>query len=334
MANNILNAMVTGAGGVFGHGTVAALKGAALEVRTIAVDCKASASGLYLADEAYVIPEADDPHYAPRLVDLCRQHKVDVVFVTSGFEIPVIAALREGLEADTGAVFIVNSPEMLAITNDKWATCQALSEAGLSAPLSTVDTTADALRNFTQMAGFPVVVKPRRGQGSRGVRVCDDLGEVIQAMNGDKPMIAQRAIGDSDHEYTVGVLGVEEGEILGSITLRRYLKGGITGAAEVIEDESIRRYAEAVARLLRPRGYCNVQLRLDGDTPCAFEINGRVSSSTAFRALAGFNEPEILIRYYLLGERVTPPPPRRLRMVRAYEERIVDDERWDRLHET
>ncbi len=325
--------MVTGAGGVFGHGTVVALKCSALEILTIAVDCKATASGLYLADEAYVIPRVDDPRYAARLVELCRRHKVGVVFVASGFEIPVIAALRESLESDTGAVFIVNSPEMLAITSDKWATYQTLSKAGLSAPLSTVDTAADALRDFTQMTGFPVMVKPRRGQGSRGIQLCGDLGEVIQAMNGDKPMIAQRAIGDSNHEYTVGVLGTEKGEILGSITLRRYLKDGITGAAEVIEDESIRRYAEAIARLLRPRGYCNVQLRLDGGTPCAFEINGRISSSTAFRTLAGFNEPEILIRHYLLGGRAIPFSPRRLRMVRAYEERIIDDEQWDRLHE-
>ena len=197
-----------------------------------------------------------------------------------------------------------------------------LSESGDSmfAPDAFLD--ADTLESF----------KPRAGRGSRGIRRCYDMAQLCQAMSGAGPMIAQRLIGDEDHEYTVGVLGTENGDILGSITLRRYLKDGITSAAEVVDDTEIRRYAEQIVSVLRPRGYCNVQLRLDDRRPCAFEVNGRISSSTAFRALAGFNEPEILIRHYLLGESPEPYSPRIIRMVRALEERIVDDDRWRRFH--
>jgi carbamoyl-phosphate synthase large subunit len=145
-------------------------------------------------------------------------------------------------------------------------------------------------------------------------------------------MIAQRLVGSDDQEYTVGVLGTESGEILGSISLRRYLKDGITGAAEVVDDPEIRSYSESICRILRPRGYCNVQLRLDAGKPYAFEINGRVSSSTHFRALANFNEPEILIRHHLLNETIPPYEPTPVRIIRSHEEIVVNDSLWDRLH--
>ena len=81
----------------------------------------------------------------------------------------------------------------------------------------------------------------------------------------------QELIGDDDHEYTVGVVATDDGEVLGSIALRRWLSGGQTGACEVVESEAITEYAEAIARELRPRGYLNIQLRLRRERPVAFE---------------------------------------------------------------
>ena len=138
-------------------------------------------------------------------------------------------------------------------------------------------------------------------------------------------MLAQRSVGRSDEEFTVGVLGTEEGAILGSITLLRDLtpQGGRTVYAEVVDDPAITEYAEKLVSLLKPRGYCNVQLRREQGQPVAFEINGRVSSSTGFRATAGFLEAEILLRHYLLREEIPRYVPKPLRMVRVYQELIL-----------
>jgi carbamoyl-phosphate synthase large subunit len=45
-----------------------------------------------------------------------------------------------------------------------------------------------------------------------------------------------------------------------------------------------------------------VQCRKTERGVVAFEINPRLSGTTSIRALVGFNEPEILIRYFLTGE--------------------------------
>jgi len=228
---------------------------------------------------------------------------------------------------------MVNSHRLVEVTADKWTTYNLLRENGVNVPPSTIEFDPDHLERFGRENGFPVVVKPRRGKGSVGVVECSDLDSLVAHMGQGGPMMAQRHIGDRHHEYTVGVLGSETGDILGTIVLRRYLQEGITCAAEVVDYPEVAKSAQDVARLLKPRGYLNVQLRLDNGRPSVIEVNGRVSSSTSFRAVAGFNEPEILIRYYLLGEKELPVSVRPIKMVRAREVTVVDPGRWRRLLE-
>jgi carbamoyl-phosphate synthase large subunit len=51
-----------------------------------------------------------------------------------------------------------------------------------------------------------------------------------------------------------------------------------------------------------------------------FEINARFSSTTSMRACFGYNEVEMALRCYVLGERIEPPPPRRGRALRFWDE--------------
>jgi carbamoyl-phosphate synthase large subunit len=56
--------------------------------------------------------------------------------------------------------------------------------------------------------------------------------------------------------------------------------------------DACRRIAEA----LGSRGPLNIQGRWDGSNFMPFEINPRFSGTTSMRAMAGFNEPVLLIR--------------------------------------
>jgi carbamoyl-phosphate synthase large subunit len=78
--------------------------------------------------------------------------------------------------------------------------------------------------------------------------------------------------------------------------------------------------AQAVAGALRPLGPCNVQLRLTDRGPVPFEINARFSSTTSMRACFGYNEVEMALRCYVLGERIALPHPQRGIALRFWEE--------------
>ena len=64
---------------------------------------------------------------------------------------------------------------------------------------------------------------------------------------------------------------------------------------------------EAVGSALKPRGLLNVQLRQTERGPVPFELNIRCSGTTAIRAYFGYNEPEMMLRHYVLGEQIESP---------------------------
>jgi carbamoyl-phosphate synthase large subunit len=135
--------------------------------------------------------------------------------------------------------------------------------------------------------------------------------------------IVQEYIGTSDSEYTVGVLLDMEGNLINSIAVKKNILSGLsskikvsnrTGRLELGETlvvssgvsqgeigrfSNINEQCEAIALKMGCQGAVNIQCRLVNDVVHVFEINPRLSGTTSLRALAGYNEPEILINKYL-----------------------------------
>ena len=61
-----------------------------------------------------------------------------------------------------------------------------------------------------------------------------------------------------------------------------------------------------VAKKIKSTGPINIQLRLNknGD-PLIFEINPRFSGSAPMRAIAGFNEPDMILRNFVYNENLS-----------------------------
>jgi carbamoyl-phosphate synthase large subunit len=132
--------------------------------------------------------------------------------------------------------------------------------------------------------------------------------------------IAQEYIDDTEGEFTIGVLSLPNGQIAGSIALRRSLdaklsvayrgRGGLisSGYSQGYIDEypDLCRQAERIAKLIGSRGPINVQGRVRDGVLLPFEINPRFSASTYLRAMAGFNEVDILVQYLLTNKLKQP----------------------------
>ena len=121
-------------------------------------------------------------------------------------------------------------------------------------------------------------------------------------------------------EFTVGVLSDPSGDVLGSIALKRQLDNRLSyqmkyddrvissGISQGYIDsfDQIRKQCEKLAKLIGSRWSLNIQGRVIDDTFIPFEINPRHSGTTYLRALAGFNEPDILLQYCLHNRLVVP----------------------------
>ena len=126
-------------------------------------------------------------------------------------------------------------------------------------------------------------------------------------------------------EWTCSAFVCSGGEILGPFSSRRTLRGGSSWVVEVkplaVGDDVVIKIAEKLGHV----GSINVQLMASEGGVVPFELNARFSGTTPIRAHYGFNEPEMAIRSYHLGEILVPQPIRSGVVMRYIEEVFVDD---------
>ena len=91
---------------------------------------------------------------------------------------------------------------------------------------------------------------------------------------------------------------------------RRDLYAGTTYRAEIGFWPEVHDLVMAIGKAVRPRGVLNIQMRNTDRGPVPFELNIRCSGTSAIRAHFGYNEPEMLIRHYVLGEEISAPEVR------------------------
>ena len=132
--------------------------------------------------------------------------------------------------------------------------------------------------------------------------------------------VVQEYLQPDDQEYTTAAFVDAMGQPQGAIVMRRELAAGLTYRAWVEDNPQVADMARQVASTLHPLGPCNVQLRLTPRGPVPFEINARFSSTTGMRAKFGYNEVEMALRCYVLGEKPLPARPRRGIALRYWEE--------------
>lgn len=229
-------------------------------------------------DESGTLPRANDPAYLGALSELIAKRSVDTLIPGSEAELAVLLAAG-WLAGNSPCAVIAANPRAVSIGLDKLETNRLLQLAGLPAPWTTSVGAGPP-------PALPCVLKPRRGQGSKGLAILHEPpAPALLAARADD--VFQEYLPDDEAEFTCGLYRSREGEIR-SVVLRRKLAGGLTGEAVVEEHAGIRTLLGQIAELVELRGSINVQLRLDRDVPKVFEINPRFSSTVGFRDRVGF----------------------------------------------
>jgi carbamoyl-phosphate synthase large subunit len=296
--------LVTGVGACgVGEGVAKALRMAG-RYDIIAVNADANAPELFEVDKRYLVPRATEPGYMDAISEICRRHEVRVILPGSEPEALVLSRSRSQF-AEAGIAVLTNPPEVVATCQDKWRTYEFLSGAGLSTPATFRPLYQP---EFSEHLDFPMILKPRAGHASQNVFIVhtrEELDSYLQHFAAiEVEPIAQEYVA-GDEEYTCSALMGSDGQVLGSIAMRRTLMGGFSQRVVVDEFPEAIALTERVAGALGAWGPVNVQCRYAEGAYWVFEINARFSGSAPFRALVGFNEPDVLIRH-VLGEDQEP----------------------------
>ena len=323
--------LVTGIGGG-GHGeqTLKALKLGQLKYFIVGADANGQCANRHEVDHFEVLPLARDPNYLEQVISLAKRFNCRAVFHGSEAEMMVFARARERL-LEEGIYVPVNPPSVMNVCQDKARTTEFLAARGIKVPAFR------EIRNIVDCADyavFPAVIKPSVGGGSANVFIVQTKDELAlfseYLLRIHDRFVIQEYVGTPDEEYTVGVLFGADGEFINSIAIRRLINNALTirtsvpnrsgrqdlgdrlvistgiSQGHVADWKEIRSQCEKIARLLQPRAPINIQCRFVAGEVIPFEINPRFSGTTSLRALAGYNEPDVLVRRDVLGERIEP----------------------------
>lgn len=301
MSDRPLRVLVIAVGGNVSQGILKALAKSSLACTVIGSDISELQFGLFSVDRALVGPWAHEDGFLDWLLLTCEREKIDVIL--SGAE-PVLGVLsqhKDLIEARTKAVCLVSDRRIMNIGDDKFETCRWLEAQGLNFPQYAASDDADALSALKERCGFPLIAKPRHGGGSVGVAKIENDRD-LEYFSTKQDYLIQEYLGDGAWEYTAGCFCDKNGEVRGSIVMKRELLAGTTYRAVIGDFPEVRKEAERVAVALKPQGPCNIQLRVAERGPVCFEINPRFSGTTPIRAHFGFNEVDAALRHFVLGE--------------------------------
>ena len=278
-------------------------------------DISPTAYGLY--DKGFIHTfRINKDDYVAEVLQVCR--KTGAKWVIPGGEQPnaLLGTAAEQL-AQKGIRVVANDAAVVGLFSDKQSTFSKLAACGIPIPKTVEISTVKDVK----AVGLPCIIKPTTGTGGSS--------SVFFAVTSDEALIyaefirrsgripiAQEYIGDEEGEFTIGVLSLPDGRVVGSIALRRVLdaklsvacrgRGGVVssgysqGYIDAFSD--LCQQAERIATGIQSRGPINIQGRVRNGVLMPFEINPRFSASTYLRALAGFNEIDILLSYLVSGE--------------------------------
>lgn len=320
--------MVTGVGGGgLGEQIVKALKIASTPYKIIGSDIYPESSGLQCVDYPNIVPAASDPSYIESIIALCERYQAKAIFPGSEPELMVLSQNRDMIKK-AGILMPINPHAVIEKCLDKAKTMSFLEENGYSHPRYIQITSLHQLKNINF---FPVVLKPSKGAGgsantfiAQSTKERDFFGKYLFELTGG--FICQEYVGLPQNEYTVGVLLGLDGKLINSIAIRRNLNHRLSchskipnrtnrkdlgsdlvissgiSQGEIGSFPSVTRLCEEIAVKLGCTSTVNIQCRLVNGKPCIFEINPRFSGTTSLRAMVGYNEPDIMIRRYILKE--------------------------------
>lgn len=324
------NVLVTASGGIVAQGIIKCLKISNKQKKSstiykiFATDVNAKAPGLYRADAGILVPPVTAPGYLNFIIKTCIEKKIKAIFIGSDEELVPLTRARQEIEKKTGAIVISNPIDVVSKAGDKWKTFEFLKENGLPCADSSLPQDQD---RFIRQHEFPIVVKPREGHGSLHFYIVHNAKELDNAENmirnaGWRPFLQEYLKGDNS-EFTTGVTVSHDGKAMSSISMNKTLKSGQTYKAFIDSYKNIRKSAEQVAVKIGARGAINIQAKMSNGKPKIFEINARFSATSPLRAVAGINEPDIVFRNMVLGEKIKTKEYKKLVCMRYWNEVYV-----------
>jgi carbamoyl-phosphate synthase large subunit len=264
---------------------------------TIATDVDQLAPALYHADHPAIVPRIDDPFYVDALRNLVELHDVRLIVPLTDLDHLVLAQARDGL---AGAVVLVPGIETIERCSDKYRAHEFFEEQGIGSPPTWLPT------ELPEHLRFPVLVKARKGFGSRHIYRADNQTELDFFLRYTTADSMVQAVCHGE-EFSIDVFCDLDGRCLAAVPRTMIeSKGGESIKGMSIKDPDLIAFGVRVSEALRIIGPANVQCfrEPDGELQVT-DVNPRFGGGFPLPTAAGSRYPELALAL-AAGEPVEP----------------------------
>jgi len=239
------------------------------EIKVIGTDMNPNSAARFYCDKFYPTPAGHDQEYIPRILDICRRDKPDILLPASSSEVYYLTFHRPEIEA-MGTKVMISSTASLEVSLDKFKTYHYL-DGKIPLP-----------KYFLSREGF--VSKPVEGKGGRGVQMFGHTEEptlVMEKMSGE--------------EIDADVLSFNREVLLCVFKIRTRTYGGILVEGQVVNRPYLEQQISKIIQTI-PIQYLSVFQFIGGKL---LELNPRIAGAVPY--FDGWNMPYLAIKL-ALGE--------------------------------
>jgi carbamoyl-phosphate synthase large subunit len=264
---------------------------------TVATDADQLAPALYHADHPAIVPRVDDPFYIEALRGLVEFHDVRLIVPLTDLDHLVLAQARDSLG---GAVVLVPGIETIERCSDKYRAHEFFDEQGIGSPPTWLPT------ELPEHVRFPVLVKARKGFGSRHIYRADNQTELDFFLRYTTADSMVQAVCHGE-EFSIDVFCDLDGRCLAAVPRTMIeSKGGESIKGMTIKDPDLIDFGVRVSEALRIIGPANVQCfrEPDGELQVT-DVNPRFGGGFPLPTAAGSRYPELALAL-AAGEQLEP----------------------------
>ena len=255
------------------------------EIQVICADSDPLAPSFKEADSFQVLPPFSDSHCLQTLLEFCKVEKIAALVPLTNKAIEFMDDHRHELEADGRRLWIPPN-RAIKICHDKWKLFEFLNDEGFNTP-------------STFLPGnikppFPLIAKPRRGEGSKDVFVLDNSGDLEFYMKKYPHHVFQQRI--DGQEFSVDAFFDQQGSPRLIVPRERLaVRGGEVMVSRINMDAGIIDKVTALGTRLGLTGPCTIQ-GIQDDKFYFTDVNLRFGSGFVHTISAGGNVPLMMYK--------------------------------------
>lgn len=261
----------------------------------LAADAGRSAPAAMVADRQIQVPRVNAPDYIERMLAVCAENRVGMLFPLIDTDLLLLAQNRERFAA-LGTRVVVSSEASVALSFDKRLTYAFFREHGIDTPAVFDE---DQLEDCGALR-FPLLIKPWDGSCGVGVTRIRNAEELAFFLHYVPHAMVQELV--TGEEFTCDVLAGLDGKVRCVVPRKRLeIRGGEVSKGLTMKDPAIMAAAQKVVECLPgAMGCITVQCFRQADGRLRFiEINPRFGGGFPLALHAGADFPRWLIQEHL-----------------------------------